>query len=250
MESDPKMALDLLQTRWWWRSPSPFGCPGARGSGSGHSHSGVGAPFGWAGRGPFGGVGVFDASQKRRLDQRLRTISVEGTAVLGSTSITLGELQSMAVGDVLDLDQEQPSFTVGGGAPGRCMWAIGEIAESFALVRPHKHQISMIFGRMVPSSPDGLGSICIGSSPPCANGVLTFDPSAMPAEPGWDCRRSLASAAGRGSNDLIPRVSSVVIPAGVCCCDVWHGATPLVQGHSDRVVCFAWHVIPSICIVP
>ena len=57
-----------------------------------------------------------DASQKRRLDQRLRTISVEGTAVLGSTSITLGELQSMAVGDVLDLDQEQPSFTVGGGA--------------------------------------------------------------------------------------------------------------------------------------
>ncbi len=57
-----------------------------------------------------------DASQKRRLDQRLRTISVEGPAVLGSTSITLGELQSMAVGDVLDLDQEQPSFTVGGGA--------------------------------------------------------------------------------------------------------------------------------------
>ena len=75
--------------------------------------------------------------------------------------------------------------------PGRCTWAIGEIAESFALVRPHKHQISMIFGRMVPSPPDGLGSICIGSSPPCANGVLTFDPSAMPAEPGWDCRRSL-----------------------------------------------------------
>ena len=57
-----------------------------------------------------------DASQKRRLDQRLRTITVEGTAVLGSTSITLGELQSMAVGDVVDLHQEQPSFTVGGGA--------------------------------------------------------------------------------------------------------------------------------------
>ncbi|MEO1371572.1 MAG: FliM/FliN family flagellar motor switch protein, partial [Planctomycetota bacterium] len=63
-----------------------------------------------------GGGRLPDASQKRRLDQRLRTITVEGTAVLGSTSITLGELQSMAVGDVVDLDQEQPSFTVGGGA--------------------------------------------------------------------------------------------------------------------------------------
>ena len=94
VESDPKMAPDWLQTRWWWRSPSPFGCPG-EGEVSlaipiralePHLDGLVEVLSGGSGRLP-------DASQKRRLDQRLRTISVEGMAVLGSTSITLGELQ-------------------------------------------------------------------------------------------------------------------------------------------------------------
>ena len=105
-----------------------------------------------------------DASQKRRLDQRLR-ISVEGTAVL-STSITLGELQSMAVGDSWTSIKSSPRSPWVVVPLGPCMWGIGETAESFGSVHPHKHQISLFFGRMVPSSPDGLGSICIGSSPP------------------------------------------------------------------------------------
>ena len=103
-----------------------------------------------------------------------------GNGGLGSTSITLGELQSMAVGDVRIWIKSSHHSPWAVERPGRCTWAIGEIAESFALVRPHKHQISLIFGRMVPSPQMVWGRFASGGSPPCANGVLTFDPSAMP----------------------------------------------------------------------
>ena len=72
------------------------------------------------------------------------------------------------------------------------MWGIGETAESFGSVHPHKHQISLFSVGWFLRPQMVWGRSASGALRQCANGVLTFDPCAMPAEPRWDCRRSLA----------------------------------------------------------
>ena len=125
-----------------------------------------------------------------------------------------------------------------------------EIAESFALVRPHKHQISLIFGRWSLRPQMVWGRFASGGSPPCANGVLTFDPSAMPGRATLGLSSFFGRHAAESSNDLIlgsVRWSSLQV---FCWCGVWHGATPLVPEAFGPCSLFAWHVISSICIVP